>query len=138
MVINDEGMLSLNGCKKLVRQLVREKGFPNDRNAYTQKLLWAFTELGETSDAYKKGDEWKKVFEELIDVVFYLVDFAGLVEQEEGIDVDLDKIFLDKWNKNMSREDQYGQRRDIIQKTWSRENDPRFHLTCKKCSSSLG
>lgn len=114
---------SLNHYKNLVRQLVKEKGFPNDKKAYTQKLLWAFVELGEASDDFKKGEDWQKIFEEVIDVIFYLVDLAGLVEQEEGVIIDLDKIFLEKWKKNMGREDQYGQQRDIIQKTRRKKHD---------------
>jgi len=105
--------VTLNECKKLVRQLVEEKGFPNDENAIMQKLLWAFVEMGEAGDAYKKGMPWSNVAEECIDVIFYLVDFLGLVEQEHGVPLDLDKIFLDKWNKNMGRPTQYGQKRSL-------------------------
>lgn len=85
--------------------------------------MWAFVELGEASDDFKKGEDWQKIFEEVIDVIFYLVDLAGLVEQEEGVIIDLDKIFLEKWKKNMGREDQYGQQRDIIQKTRRKKHD---------------
>ena len=105
--------VTLNFIKKEVRKLVKEKGFPNDKTAMAQKLLWAFVELGEASDAYKKGQDWQKVAEELVDVIFYLTDFAGLVEQEYGITLDLDQVFLNKLAKNHNREHQYGQKRDI-------------------------
>ena len=109
--------ISFNEAKVKVRELVRAKGFPNDKNALTQKLLWAYGELGEATDAYKKGKPWEEVAEEIIDVFFYLLDFLGLVEQEYGKTIDVDKIFLDKWKKNMNRENQYGQRRDIKRET---------------------
>lgn len=103
--------LSFNEAKTLVRRLVAEKGFPNDEQALPQKLLWAFVELGEAADAYKKGKEWKIVVEELIDVIFYILDFIGLVEKTQGLKFDIDEIFMSKWEKNMQREYKYGQKR---------------------------
>ena len=127
-MLKTETPVTFNEAKTLVRELVKKKGFPNDKKALTQKLLWAFTELGEGSDAYKKGEPWDKVVEELVDVFFYILDFIGLVEQEYGIEIDVDKVFAEKWYKNMyERTDQYGQRRDIIQQTWTKpkiENYP--------------
>jgi len=106
--------VTLNLAKEVVRELVEKQGFPNDKKALTQKLLWAFNELGEASDAYKKGEPWEKIFEELIDTIFYIVDFCGLVEKEYGVKVNLDKIFYEKWKKNMyERKEKYGQKRDI-------------------------
>ena len=71
---------TFNEAKRLVRQLVAEKGFPNDESALSQKLLWAFVELGEAADAYKKGENWNVVSEELIDVIFYILDFIACGE----------------------------------------------------------
>ena len=105
--------VTLNFVKNQVRQLVKTKGFPNDKNALTQKLLWAFVELGEATDAYKKGEDWQHIFEELVDVIFYIADFAGLCEQEYNVTADLDSIFLKKLEKNLGRPHQYGQKRDI-------------------------
>jgi len=104
---------TFNEAKRLVRELVRVKGFPDDESALTQKLLWAFVELGEAADAYKKGEDWRIVSEELIDAIFYILDFIGLVEKTQGIEIDVDKIFLEKWRRNMDRPKQYGQKRDI-------------------------
>jgi len=106
--------ITLNQAKILVRELVKKQGFPNDKGALTQKLLWAFTELGEATDAYKKGADWPVVVEELVDVLFYILDFVGLVEQEYSVEFDLDRIFAEKWYKNMNnRPFRYGQRREI-------------------------
>lgn len=101
--------LSFNEAKRMVRELVEAKGFPNDESALTQKLLWAFVELGEAADAYKKGMDWLKVCEELIDAVFYILDFIGLVEKTQGIEIDVDRLFIDKWRINMERPRRYGQ-----------------------------
>jgi len=106
---------SFNEAKRLVRKLVDVKGFPNDESALTQKLLWAFVELGEAADAYKKGEDWIVVSEELIDVIFYILDFIGLVEKTQKIKIDVDRLFLEKWKRNMARPRQYGQKRDIQQ-----------------------
>jgi len=86
---------TFNKAKHLVRQLVAAKGFPNDEPALAQKLLWAFVELGEATDAYKKGESWDIVNEELIDVIFYVLDFIGLVEKTQSIQIDVDHLFLE-------------------------------------------
>ena len=69
--------------------------------------------MGEAADAYKKGEDWNAISEELIDVIFYILDFIGLVEKTQGIEIDVDRLFLEKWRKNMTRPRQYGQKRDI-------------------------
>ncbi len=104
---------TFNEAKKLVRELVETKGFPNDESALTQKILWAFVELGEAADSYKKGEDWLIISEELIDAIFYILDFIGLVEKTQGIEIDVDHLFLEKWKKNMNRPNQYGQKRDL-------------------------
>ena len=115
-IFMSDPIVTLNFIKAQVRELVKIKGFPNDKSALSQKLLWAFVELGEASDAYKKGKPWDKISEEIIDVIFYLLDFIGLAEQEYGIKIDADKVFLDKLIKNFNRPNQYGQNRDLNEK----------------------
>jgi len=102
---------TFNQAKILIRQLVAEKEFPDDESALMQKLLWAFVELGEATDAFKKGRSWEVITEELIDVIFYVLDFIGLVEKTQGINMDVDRMFLDKWRRNMERPRKYGQKR---------------------------
>ena len=60
---------TFNEAKNFVRQLVVAKGFPDDETALSQKPLWAFVELGEAADAYKKGEQREIISEELIDVI---------------------------------------------------------------------
>jgi len=104
---------TFNQAKELVKKLVASKGFPNDESALMQKLLWAFVELGEAADAYKKGEDWEVVCEELIDTIFYILDFMGIVEETQGIKIDVDEMFLNKWRRNMGRPERYGQKRGL-------------------------
>lgn len=99
-----------NEAKILIRQLVAKKGFPDDESALIQKLLWALIELGEAGDAFKKGENWDVVAEELVDAIFYILDFVGLIEKTQGIKIDVDRVFLDKWRRNMERPRRYGQK----------------------------
>jgi len=107
------GMVSFNEAKELVKKLVKEKNFPRDNKALSQKLLWAFVELGEAADAYKKGKDLEIVIEELIDTMFYILDFIGLVENIKGITLDVDNLFMEKWKINMNRPRYYGQIREL-------------------------
>jgi NTP pyrophosphatase (non-canonical NTP hydrolase) len=105
--------VSFNEAKELVKKLVKEKNFPRDGKAPSQKLLWAFVELGEAADAYKKGKDLKIVVEELVDTMFYILDFIGLVENMEKITLDVDNLFMKKWKINMNRPRCYGQIREL-------------------------
>lgn len=105
--------ISLNEAKSLVRELVEKKEFPESEAALFQKLLWAFVELGEATDAFKKGRDWDVIVEELMDTVFYILDFVGLVEKTQQIQLDLDDIFLKKWEKNLQRPNHFGLRKDL-------------------------
>ena len=104
---------TFNEAKELIKKLVNEKDFPRDESALSQKLLWAFVELGEATDAYKKGKDWKIVSLELVDTIFYILDFIGLVERTQNIIIDVDKMFIEKWKINMNRPKRYGQKRAI-------------------------
>ena len=46
-------------------------------------------------------------------MIFYVLDFIGLVEKTQAVQIDVDGLFLGKWRKNMNRPDQYGQRRAL-------------------------
>jgi NTP pyrophosphatase (non-canonical NTP hydrolase) len=91
--------------RKEIESLVLEKGFYNKRGDVPKKLLFAFIELGEASDAWKKGKPEEKIAEELIDVIFYLLDASRLVCPT----VNMDEVFKKKLNKNRSRPYQYGE-----------------------------
>jgi NTP pyrophosphatase (non-canonical NTP hydrolase) len=97
--------LHLEEIKKEIETLVVEKGFYNRPEDIPKKLLFAFIELGEASDAWKKGEGEEKIAEELIDVIFYVLDSARLACPS----VDMDEMFKRKLDKNRNREYQYGE-----------------------------
>jgi NTP pyrophosphatase (non-canonical NTP hydrolase) len=97
--------MHLEEMKKEIESLVLEKGFYNRREDVPKKLLFAFIELGEASDAWKKGEQEEKIAEELIDVIFYLLDASRLACPT----VNMDAVFKKKLDKNRSRPYQYGE-----------------------------
>ena len=97
--------MHLEDMKKEIHQLVLEKGFYNKPEDIPKKLLFAFIELGEASDAWKKGGNEEKIAEELIDVIFYVLDASRLACPS----VNMDEMFEKKLKKNKNREYQYGE-----------------------------
>lgn len=97
--------MHLEQMKKEIESLVLEKGFYNKREDIPKKLLFAFVELGEASDAWKKGAKEEKIAEELIDVIFYVLDASRLACPS----VNMDNMFEKKLEKNYSRPYQYGE-----------------------------
>ena len=97
--------MHLEEMKKEIETLVKEKGFYNKPEDISKKLLFAFIELGEASDAWKKGETEEKIAEELIDVIFYVLDASRLACPS----VNMDETFRKKMRKNRSREYQYGE-----------------------------
>ncbi len=97
--------MHLEEMKKEIETLVLEKGFYNRLEDIPKKLLFAFIELGEASDAWKKGENEKAIAEELIDVIFYVLDCSRLACPG----IDLDDMFQEKLGRNMRRTYQYGE-----------------------------
>ncbi len=97
--------MHLEQMKKEIESLVLVKGFYNKREDIPKKLLFAFVELGEASDAWKKGAKEEKIAEELIDVIFYILDASRLACPS----VNMDNMFEKKLEKNHSRPYQYGE-----------------------------
>jgi NTP pyrophosphatase (non-canonical NTP hydrolase) len=91
--------------KKEIEALVLEKGFYNKPEDIPKKLLFAFIELGEASDAWKKAESEEKIAEELIDVIFYVLDASRLACPSAN----MDEMFKKKLEKNRSRPYQYGE-----------------------------
>lgn len=104
--LSSEGIIvHLEEMKKEIETLVLEKGFYNRLEDIPKKLLFAFIELAEASDAWKKGKSEEKVAEELIDVIFYILDSSRLACPS----VNMDEMFLKKLAKNRERPYQYGE-----------------------------
>jgi NTP pyrophosphatase (non-canonical NTP hydrolase) len=97
--------MHLEEMKKEIESLVIAKGFYNKPEDIPKKLLFAFIELGEASDAWKKGASEEKIAEELIDVMFYVLDACRLACPT----VNMDAMFKKKLDKNHARPHQYGE-----------------------------
>jgi len=97
--------MHLEEMKKEIEALVLEKGFYNKPEDIPKKLLFAFIELGEASDAWKKGEGQEKIAEELIDVIFYVLDASRLACPS----INMDEMFRKKLSKNKNRPPQYGE-----------------------------
>ncbi len=97
--------MQLEEMKKEIEKLVLSKGFYNRPEDIPKKLLFAFIELGEASDAWKKGMSQEKIAEELIDVLFYILDTSRLACP----DLNMDEVFQKKLEKNLNRPFQYGE-----------------------------
>lgn len=97
--------MHLEEMKKQIEALVIEKGFYNKQEDIPKKLLFAFIELGEASDAWKKGETQEKIAEELIDVIFYVLDASRLACPT----INMDEMFRKKLEKNLNRPFQYGE-----------------------------
>lgn len=97
--------MHLEEMKKEIHNLVLLKGFYNRTEDIPKKLLFAFVELGEASDAWKKGNTEEKIAEELIDTIFYILDASRLACPT----INMDKMFKKKLDKNLNRPFQYGE-----------------------------
>lgn len=97
--------MHLEEMKREIENLVVEKGFYNEPEDVPKKLLFAFIELGEASDNWKKGKGEEEIAEELIDVIFYVLDASRLACPS----VDMDEMFKKKLEKNRTRKYQYGE-----------------------------
>jgi NTP pyrophosphatase (non-canonical NTP hydrolase) len=97
--------MDLENMKQKIENLVINKGFYNKPEDIPKKLLFAFIELGEASDAWKKGETEEKIAEELIDVIFYVLDASRLACPTINMDV----MFMKKLEKNLGRPFQYGE-----------------------------
>lgn len=95
----------LEEAKKKVGELVVAKGFGNTTEEIPNKLLFAFIELGEAADSWKKGKPVEEIIEELIDVFFYVLDASRLIDPNANLDV----VFERKLAKNFGRPYQYGE-----------------------------
>jgi NTP pyrophosphatase (non-canonical NTP hydrolase) len=101
----EKSNVNLEEMKKQIEALVIAKGFYNKPEDIPKKLLFAFIELGEASDAWKKGLPEEKISEELVDVIFYILDASRLACPN----MNMDEVFEKKLAKNLGRPYQYGE-----------------------------
>ena len=98
-------MPTFEEAKNRVAELVVTKGFGNTPDEIPNKLLFAFIELGEAGDSWKKGKPTEETIEELIDVMFYVLDASRLIDPKAN----LDEVFMKKLEKNLARPYRYGE-----------------------------
>ena len=98
-------MPTFQEAQRKIEELVKAKGFGNTPEEVANKLLFAFIELGEAGDSWKKGKPSDVTIEELVDVIFYVLDASRLIAP----DANMDEVFEKKWAKNMNRPFQYGE-----------------------------
>ena len=98
-------MPTFEEAKRKVAELVVAKGFGNTAREIPNKLLFAFIELGEAGDSWKKGRPTGETIEELIDVIFYILDASRLIDPTAN----LDEVFEMKLTKNLTRPQRYGE-----------------------------
>ncbi len=97
--------MHLEEMKKKIETLVIEKGFYNEPEDIPMKLLFAFIELGEAGDKWKKGETEDEIAEELVDVIFYVLDASRLACPT----INMDDMFMQKLEKNRARPFRYGE-----------------------------
>ena len=99
-------MPTFEEAKGEVSKLVVAKGFGNTPDEIADKLLFAFIELGEAGDSWKKGKPKEETIEELIDVLFYVLDASRLIDPTANLDEASER----KLAKNHGRPHQYGEK----------------------------
>ena len=94
-----ETIMHLEEMKKEIGKLVLEKGSTIDRRTFRRSCFLLSFELGQASSAWKEGESEETVTEELIDVIFCVLDADRLAWPS----VNVDETFLKKMEKNRSR-----------------------------------
>jgi len=99
--------VSLTDKMKQVRHLVKTKGFKYSWNDFPYKLLYGMIEFAEAADTWKKGGSPDDIAEELVDVIFYVLDAYHILMDKYDVP-DPETMFQMKLQKNMKRGKLYG------------------------------
>ena len=99
--------MSLTDKMKQVRQLVKTKGFKYSWEDFPFKLLYGMIEFAEAADKWKKGMSPEEIAEELIDVIFYVLDAYHILMDKYDVPSP-EEVFQMKLEKNMRRPRLYG------------------------------
>ncbi len=91
----------LNTYMREVRALCDAKGFSSDPDRFWQMLALIHTEISEATDAYKKGQPFDIVGEELIDAVIRILHMLS------AMGVDAEALYQGKMSKNWTRPYRY-------------------------------
>ena len=93
-------MPTLESCKEMIAQLSESKKWSKDPNI---KFLYAFVEVAEATDAWKKRKAKSEVIEEIMDAIYYLIHCAWCIAPQ----INLDRVFSAKYKKNLERNREY-------------------------------
>ena len=91
----------LNRKMAQVRALTDAKGFSSDPERIWEMLALIHSEVSEATDAYKKGEAWDHVGEELIDAVIRILHLLS------ALDLDAEALFEAKMAENWKRPVKY-------------------------------
>jgi NTP pyrophosphatase (non-canonical NTP hydrolase) len=93
--------VGLNEKMLQVRALADGKGFSSDRTRIWEMLALVHTEVSEATDAYKKGESFDHVGEELIDAIIRILHLCS------ALDLDAEALFQAKMQRNWERPHKY-------------------------------
>lgn len=85
-----------------VREMADAKGFSAGEERIWEMLALIHTEVSEATDAYKKGESFEKVGEELIDATIRILHTLSV------LDVDAEELYQRKMAKNWARPHRFG------------------------------
>lgn len=93
--------LGLNEKMLQVRALADAKGFSSDPARIWEMLALIHTEVSEATDAYKKGESFDHVGEELIDAIIRILHLCS------ALNLDAEALFHKKMKRNWERPYKY-------------------------------
>ncbi len=93
--------IGLNEKMAQVRALADAKGFSSDPARIWEMLALIHTEVSEATDAYKKGESFEHVGEELIDAIIRILHLCS------ALDLDAEALFRAKMQRNWERPYKY-------------------------------
>jgi len=89
--------VGLNQKMLEVRAMADAKGFSADHARVWEMLSLIHTEVSEATDAYKKGESFDHVGEELIDAIIRILHLLS------ALDLDAEALFQAKMKRNWER-----------------------------------
>lgn len=93
--------VGLNQNMLQVRAMTDAKGFSADHARIWEMLALIHTEVSEATDAYKKGESFDHVGEELIDAIIRILHLCS------ALDLDAEALFQAKMKRNWERPYKY-------------------------------
>ena len=93
--------IGLNEKMREVRALADAKGFSSDPARIWEMLALIHTEVSEATDAYKKGEPFDHVGEELVDAIIRILHLLS------ALDLDAEALFQAKMKQNWERPYKY-------------------------------